>query len=332
MNNRQFAAILLLLMIPASFAFAQKPEAAQRVRIAYQAESKARLSGVLRTTTVLQTGEVDSEVVIYRKQGMTRYEYRAPELGGLVLIDKGNTLIRLNPATRTALVETVHQSPATVDLVLKNYQASLVGQERLLGRLVDVVTLKPRKGSGPSRKMWIDRLTGVVLRTEQYNSAGKLVSRSAYLSVDWNANPDDSLFAVPAGWKQVQSPLQPERHLDKAELSKQIGFTVRQPSYVPPGFVLDGFHLVYRPNMLASAHIRYVDGLNSISVFEQRFPPGARRGRGFQWGRRMGKRGNCEFFTSSEGNVLVKEAGGIRFTVVGDLPETELQKVIDSLR
>lgn len=332
MSNRQFVAILFLLVTLISSALAQKPDAAQRVRTAYEAESKVRLSGVLRTTTVLQTGEVESEVAIYRKQGMTRYEYRAPELGGLVLIDKGNTLIRLNPATRTAAVETVHQSPATVDLVLKNYQASLVGQERLLGRLVDVVTLSPRRGIGPSRKMWIDRLTGVVLRTEQYNSAGKLISRSAYLSVDWNADPDDSLFAVPAGWKQVQSPLQSERHLDKAELSRQMGFTVREPSYVPLGFVLDGFHLVYRPNMLPSAHIRYVDGLNSISVFEHRCPPGPGRGRGFQWGRRMGRRGNCEIFTSSEGNVLVKEAGGIRFIVVGDLPETELQKVIDSLR
>lgn len=329
MSCRGITALFLLLV---GMAYAQQPDPAQRVRTAYEVENKVRLSGVLRTTTVLQTGEVQSEVVIYRKQGMTRYEYRAPELGGLVLIDKGNTLIRLNPAARTATVETVHRSPATVDLVLKNYQASLMGQERLLGRLADVVTLKPRKGSGPSRKMWIDRLTGVVLRTEQYNSAGKLVSRSTYLSVDWNANPDDSLFSVPAGWKQTQSPLQSERHWDKAELSRRVGFTVREPSYVPPGFMLDGFHSVYRPNMLPSAHIRYVDGLNSISVFEHRCPPGAGRGRGFQWGQRMGRRGNCELFTSNEGNVLVKEAGGIRFIVVGDLPEAELQKVMDSLR
>lgn len=332
MNPRLFTAMLFLLVMLAGIAFAQRPDPAQRVRAAYQAESKSQLSGVMHTTTVLQTGEISSEVVVYRKGGMTRYEYRAPELGGLVLIDRGDTLIRLNPATRTATVETVHRSPATVDLVLKNYEASLTGQERLLGRLVDVVTLKPRRGSGPSRKMWIDRLTGVVLRTEQYNSTGKLVSRSAYLSVDWNANPDDSLFAVPAGWKQVPSALQSERHWDKAELSRKMGFTVQEPKYIPSGFVLDGFHLFYRSNMLPSAHIRYVDGLNSFSVFEHRCPPGGGRGRGFRWGRRMGRRGSCELFTSNEGNALVKEAGGIRFIVVGDLPEAELQKVIDRLR
>ncbi len=329
---RRLWATGILLVMAVGSVLAQQPDAAQRVRTAYQAESRLRLSGVMRTTTVLQTGEVSSEVAVYRKGGMTRYEYRAPELGGLVLIDRGETLIRLNPATRTATVESVHRSPATVDLVLKNYQPSLVAREQMLGRQVDVVTLKPRRGSGPWRKMWIDRQTGLVLRTEQYNSAGKLVSRSVYLSVDWNANPEDSLFTVPAGWKQVESPVQSERHREKAELSARLGFTVREPGYVPPGFVLDGFHLVYRPNTLPSAHIRYVDGLNSISVFEHRCPPGPGRGRGFQWGRRMGRRGNCEFFTSNEGNVLVKESSGIRFIVVGDLPEAELQKVIDSLR
>ena len=322
--------IAILFIAATAVAFAQKPDPAQRVRAAYQAEGKVTLSGVMRTTSTLPAGEVSSEVAVYRKAGMTRYEYRSPELRGLVLIDRGDTLLRLDAATRTATMETVHRSPVGVDLVLRNYQAVLAGQEQILGRQTDVVTLQPRHGSGPSRKLWIDRATGVVLRTEQYNSGGKMVSRSLYLSVDWKANPPDSLFTIPEGWKQVNAPLQAERHWEKGELSKRLGFTVREPGYLPQGFVLDGFHLVLRPNAQPSAHIRYVDGINSISLFEHRCPPG--RGRGFQWGRRMGRRGNCEFFTSSEGNVLVKEVGGIRFIVVGDLPEDELQKVINSLK
>jgi outer membrane lipoprotein-sorting protein len=329
MLNR-WMTIAILFAAAMGMAFAQKPDPAQRVRAAYQAESRVSLSGVMRTTSTVQATEISSEVVVYRKAGMTRYEYRSPELRGLVLIDKGDTLIRLDPATRTATVETVHRSPATVDLVLKNYRAELSGQERLLGRQTDVITLKPQQRSGPTRKLWIDRATGVVLRTEQYNSSGKLVSRSFYSSVDWKASPPDSLFTVPEGWRQVVAPVQTERHWEKEDLSRRLGFTIREPGYVPPGFVLDGFHLVVRPNAQPSAHIRYVDGLNSISIFEHGCPPG--RGRGFQWGRRMGRRGNCEFFTSNEGNVLVKEVGGIRFIVVGDLPENELQKVIDTLR
>jgi outer membrane lipoprotein-sorting protein len=329
MLNR-WMTIAILFAAAMGMAFAQKPDPAQRVRAAYQAESRVSLSGVMRTTSTVQATEISSEVVVYRKAGMTRYEYRSPELRGLVLIDKGDTLIRLDPATRTATVETVHRSPATVDLVLKNYRAELSGQERLLGRQTDVITLKPQQRSGPTRKLWIDRATGVVLRTEQYNSSGKLVSRSFYSSVDWKASPPDSLFTVPEGWRQVVAPVQTERHWEKEDLSRRLGFTIREPGYVPPGFVLDGFHLVVRPNAQPSAHIRYVDGLNSISIFEHRCPPG--RGRGFQWGRRMGRRGNCEFFTSNEGNVLVKEVGGIRLIVVGDLPENELQKVIDTLR
>lgn len=329
MCSRWIAKALVLLAI-AGAASAQRIDPAQRVRAAYQAESRLQLSGVMRTTRYLQTGEVSSEVQVYRKGGMVRYEYRSADLRGSVLIDKGETLIRLDPTTRTATVETVHRSPATVDMLLKNYEAALTGQALLIRRQTDEITLKPRHGSGPSRKLWIDRRTGLVLRAEQYNSSGQLVSRSVYLSVDWNAVPDNSLFAVPADWKQLPSTLQTEQHWEKAALSRRLGFIVQEPSYLPPGFALDGFHLVYRPNMVPSAHIRYVDGLNSISVFAHRCSPG--RGRGFQWGRRMGRRGACEFFTSDEGNTLVKEMRGIRYIVVGDLPESELQKVIDSLR
>ncbi len=328
--RRGLWAVIALTLVLQGMLSAQKVDPAQRVRAAYEADRNIRLSGEMRTTSFLQGQEVNTEVTVYRKAGMTRYEYRSPALGGLVLIDKGETLIRLEPATRTAVVETVHRGPATVDLLLRNHRATLVGTEILLNRQVDVILLKAKQDAGPSRKLWIDRKTGVILRTEQYNSTGKLVSRSSFTSVSWNANPDDSLFAIPEGWRQTTSPRQSERHWDKAELSRQVGFSIREPTYVPPGFVLDGFHLVYRPNNLPTAHIRYVDGLNSISVFQHRCPPG--RGRGFQWGRRMGRRGNCEFFTSAEGNVAVKEAGGIRFIVVGDLPESELQKIIDSLR
>lgn len=322
--------VVVWLMLIAVLATAQKVDPAERVRTAYQAESRARLAGEMRTTSYLPTGELSTEVVVYRKAGMARYEYRSPLLRGLVLIDRGGTLIRLDPTTRTGTVETAHRGPATVDLLLKNYQATLAGVENLLGRQTDVILLKRRQAEGPSRKLWIDRKTGTILRIEQYNSSGKLVSRSFYTSVNWNADPDDSLFTVPAGWRRVVAAQQPERHRDKLQLSRELGFTVREPSYVPPGFVLDGFHLVYRPNRLPSVHIRYVDGLNSISIFEHQCSHG--KGWGFQWGRRVGRRGSCELFTSAEGNVLVKEMGNIRFIVVGDLPEAELQKVVDSLR
>lgn len=330
MVKRRIILVFLLWAFAVSSAFAQKPDPAQRVRAAYQAEGKLQYSGTLRTTTFSETGELSAEVVVYRKGGMARYEYRLPEGQSTVLIEKGDVLIRLYPSTRTALVETVHRSPITVDLLLKNYQAMLVGQEHLLARQVDVLLLKPRADSGPSRKLWVDRRTGLILRSEQYNSAGKLVSRSAYISVNWQDIPNNSLFDVPEDWKQVTSPVQSERHRDKAELSSRLGFTVREPSYVPSGFVLDGFHLVHHSNIQASAHIRYVDGLNSISIFQHRFPPG--RGRGFQWGRRMGSQNSIARFTSAGENMLVKEGRGIRIVVVGDLPTSELQKVMDSLR
>lgn len=320
----------LVLLVVASGAVAQRVAPEQRVRAAFQVESRIALSGVMRTTTYLQGNALTAEVTVYRREGNARYEYRSPQQ---VLIDRGDMLIRLDPNRRIATVETIHRTPVnSVDLLLKNYEAVLVRGETLLGRSCDVVKLQPKRGTGPSRLLWIDRATGVILRSEQYNSQGKLVSRSEFLSVDWKARPADSLFQIPAGWRVTAPAIQAEKHLDKEQVSRMVGIPVREPTYVPPGFVLDGYHVVQSPSAHLVAHLRYVDGLNSLSVFQHRCAPGRRRGFGFQWGRRLGRRDGCELFSSQEGNALVKEEGGIRLVVVGDLPQEELQKVMDSIR
>lgn len=325
--------VLMGLTTSAAQTGESRAQAADRLRAAQAAEERLTLRGALNTVSFFAEGSVSSEVVVSRKPGKSRWEYRSPALKGLVILEKGETVIRLDAATKTAHVSRPPREPNRLDLLLKNYRVSYEKEESIVGRRADVIAIHPKQAGGPSKKVWVDRATGLILRSEYYNSERKLSTLTFYTDVDWNPSLSDDLFEAPAGWRQVALDDEAQRHWDKDALSREVGFTVREPSYRPAGYVLDGFHLYHFRCGVAAAHLRYVDGLNSVSVFA-RFTqcPRGHRGRGFQWGRRRQGRGDCELFDNRQGKMLVKRSGNLTFVLVGDLPQEELQKIADSIR
>jgi len=325
--------VLLALTADLQRGVGQQVTPADRLRMAEVAEEKLTLRGTLNTVTFFAQGSISSEVVVCRKPGRSRWEYRSPALKGMVIIEKGDTVTRLDPSSKTAYVGHSYREPGHLELLLRNYRPMSEGEERVAGRLADIVAVRPRRPGSPSKKVWIDRATGLVLRSEYYNSEGKLSSLTFYTDIAWNPRLDDSLFAVPESWRQIAIQEDGEQHRDRQTLSREVGFPIREPSYHPPGYILDGFYLYRCRCGVASAHLRYVDGLNSFSVFE-RFTecPRGHRGRGFRWGQRQGRQRGCELFDNRRGKLLVKRRDGLMFILVGDLPEEELQKIADGIR
>ncbi len=305
---------------------------AERLRAAQSAEEQLTLRATLSTATFSRQGSVSSQVVVCRKPGYCRWEYQSPALKGMVMIEKGDAVIRLDPAGRTASVGCSHREPGTFDLLLKSYTVTAERTEPIIGRAADVLVVKHREPGRPSKKVWVDRSTGLILRSEYYDSDGKLATLSFYTDIEWNPRLDDGIFEIPDGWKKVVIEDDSGRHWEREGLSKAVAFDVREPAYLPVGFALDGFHLYRCRCGVASAHVRYVDGLNSVSVFE-RFTqcPGRGGGRGFGWGRGRGGRG-CELLASQPGRMLVRQLGNRTFILVGDLPEAELLKIADSIK
>jgi len=306
---------------------------AERLRAAQSAEERLTLRATLNTATFSRQASVSSQVVVCRKPGCCRWEYQAPALKGLVMIEKGDAVIRLDPAQKTASVGCARREAGAFDLLLKNYTVTAERADPIIGRAADVLVIKHREAGRPAKKVWVDRATNLILRTEYYDCDGRLATLTFYTDIEWNPPLADSLFEVPDGWKKVAVGDDPSKHWDRESLSKEVAFTVREPAYLPAGFALDGFHLYHCRCSVASAHLRYVDGLNSVSVFE-RFAqcPGRGRGRGFGWGKGRGGGRNCELLANQPGRMLVRQAGDLSFILIGDLPEAELSKIADSIK
>ncbi|MBI5817538.1 MAG: hypothetical protein HZA88_00975 [Verrucomicrobia bacterium] len=306
---------------------------AERLRAAQGAEERLTLRATLNTATFSRQSSVSSQVVVCRKPGCCRWEYQAPALKGLVMIEKGDAVIRLDPAQKTACVGCSCREAGAFDLLLKNYTVTAERTESIIGRAADVLVIKHREAGHPAKKVWVDQATSLILRSEYYSSDGELTTLTFYTDIDWKPKLVGSLFDVPDDWKKVAVGDDPGKHWDREKLSKEVGFNVREPAYLPAGFALDGFLLYHCRCGTASAHLRYVDGLNSVSVFERFVQcPGRGRGRGFGWGKGRGGGRNCELLANQPGRMLVKQVGDLSYILIGDLPETELSKIADSIK
>ena len=161
--------------------------------------------------------------------------------------------------------------------------ANVVGQDSVAGRKCDIVEVRPTRLPGaPTRRFWIDRETGLRLRTEEKSAAGKLLSGSYYTSLDLSPTfaPDD--FAPAESGKK---PAKNAGGLGKGRLelrrftsvdaAQKAGFSVAAPTYLPSGYTLRAVEATASGDFSA---LRYANGLNALSVTRLRggVPPRVR--------------------------------------------------------
>ncbi len=302
-------------------------------------------TGMLKTVAFLSEGTSDkadmSIVEIRQKDGKIRMDYKSGIFSGLSIIDDGIKIIRLDSKNRTVTISAIPFSNGDISLLLSNYEVIAKGTEKVANRTTQVLQIKPHNTQNPSRKLWIDQKTFMPLRSEHYNSDGMLIMLTFYTQIKYNAKTEDSDFSLPKDWRIVEIE-QSMQKLKKEQISKTVGFDMIEPKYVPAGYVLDGFYLFYpirnrKGNMssfredVKGLHIRYVDGLNTISIFEH-LPLRLGRGMGRMRGMRHGWQDNskCEFLDNRQGKVIRMTKGNLNITLVADIVEKELQKIASS--
>ena len=323
------AATLAALCLPAFGA-----DAPTILRQAYAAEKMLAYSAVLEVRTA---GGPPAELKVWSSRGRKRMEYLSEPARGRVMIDDGHAVYWLDKAGKVAVFTPAPDAPERVDLVFRNYNVASAGTDEVAGRKAIVVRVSPKHPPGPSRRLWIDQQTKLILRSESYASDGTLKAASKTTSINLRPQLSEDLFRVPKGWRVQRPPAEEQNRWTAAELSKRLGITVAEPGYVPPGFVLEGMYLVRMGGMgRQAAHVRYVDGLNSLSIFQRPAGPGPGRGRGGWggWRWRGGRGADTDQDVQSLGAVgrLVRVfRPGRMCVVVADLPEKELQKVASSL-
>ena len=204
--------------------------------------------------------------------------------------------------------------PNQLRLLVANFDLRVEGAAVLAGR--QAVVVDADHPGVESAKFWIDRSTGLLLRTEVYGANGRLWRASAFIHV----RIDNHAFMehLPP---VVQVP-------DEVAVSRRSIPGLRRAGYPCPINLGSGFTLTDIDRLRESApvvHMAYTDGLSVISVFEQRgaLAPSAVKG--------------YLPLTVDERRVYVRyglptsiiwASNGVVYTVLTDAPDSTLAHIV----
>jgi hypothetical protein len=215
-------------------------------------------------------------------------------------------------------------------------RADIVGQDTIAGRPADIVQVSaPNTPGGTTRRFWIDRETGLRLRTEEADSTGKVLSGSYYLSLDLNPQfaaddftppqPGPAGIAEPShgGGGGVAQVLNSKR-FPTVDAAAAAGFPAATPRYVPNGYSLRQVDVTKNGAQIA---LRYYTGLTALSVIRVRdgMPPRLRP---------LLQPDGTATIPGPLGRpgLFAPGPGGSMYLLIGELPESELRRIAASLR
>lgn len=244
--------------------------------------------------------------VIHRKPATTRIEYLSPpSVAGTIILRRGESRWRRRPGDSAWHPVATTPHAVNLDLLLGNYELR-VGASRLVAnrRCIEVL-ISPRRDDNPSKRLWVDQETGLVLGTELLNWRRESITSSFFRDIE--INPDLSRET-----DLLDLPIRPVA----PRVRPPLGFRVVYPRYLPPGYVFVNLETVSLGPHRA-VHLRYTDGLNTISLFEA--PAAAFAGRmasSAHWG-----------FTQ----LVQCRQGDLACVLLGDINPVQLRRMADSM-
>lgn len=188
-----------------------------------------------------------------------------------------------------------------------------VGVETIAGRPAHVVKVYTALGV-PVKKLWVDTEHAVELKTQRFDSHGRVKSSAYFTRIEFTPSFAPGLFEFepPAGAKVVEAQNAAE-YVTLEQAQQRAGFRAIIPTYLPPGYRLQHDQVAVisvggRPTIWLS----FSNGADTFSLFQREGSgnPGAvERGCSITW-----------------------EDGGYCFTLMGTLMTEEAQKVKASIQ
>lgn len=263
-------------------------------------------------------GVVSSSRVVHICNGRDRYE-RIEVLDGQVRRQyrHNGLVLTLWPQTRVAVVEQQElvadfpSLPTTSERALDSYELRSIGMDRIAGHEAEVLMLRPRDGHRYAQRLWAERESGLLLRTDVLGSRGEVLESSAFTDL------------VIGGKLATDSVLGPMKKLD--------GYRVVKPQSQRTQLEAEGWNLVRTvPGFRMVSCVKrpldavadgsaaeqvlqtvFSDGLTHVSVFIERYD--AQRHRPMRT-------------VLGATNTSMNRLGDWWITVVGDVPMATVQQ------
>ena len=194
-----------------------------------------------------------------------------------------------------------------------------------------MVTFHPKSHDRPSWKVWIENEHGLVVRTEIYDVAGNLALLSAFSELAFRPKLPEQAFTmtVPKG-TTVTISLE-ETFQSAVEAQPSVSFTILEPAYLPTGFVLSSV-IVSNVKKREKVQLTYIDGMSSISVFEEQRRAAAPEALKASKEVAINNTVKGTFYDHGLLKILNwQQDTDVSITMVGEVADTELLKMASSI-
>jgi len=234
-----------------------------------------------KITTYWRTGRTTAVTVFHRPLDDRRIYYLSPKSQrGILIVGDGHEEWQYDPHTK----ELSHRllSPGALEeddflsytLLRANYYLTVDPKPRIYAeRKVCLVTVKRPQGHTLARKFWIDTGSGLILKREIYGDDGELAVTRAFTDITYHPKPSNEVFSLSSlsklpGVHTTETTAAAERPIPLNSLTAQLA----GKAYAPPS--LAGYRLLGASSATIGGkpllHLRYSDGLNLVSLFEQK--------------------------------------------------------------
>ncbi|MDE0317909.1 MAG: hypothetical protein OXM61_23765 [Candidatus Poribacteria bacterium] len=216
-----------------------------------------------------------------------------------------------------------------IKLIAKNYELERRHWgEKIAGHETDLLIIKPKNAGRPTKHIYFARKNGVILRVEDLDAAGVLRRMFVYTRISFDPE------IVKKKWEGFKADIKPEPSRPRPTISlanaeKILKRKLIQPTYLPPGFQLQG---MYNRHFGGNhVQLKYTDGMLEFNLFETTDKITRREGRNrgeteIQIGGssvRKNQRGPTQTYGWSSGDI--------HFFILCEIPAKEIETVVESI-
>ncbi len=310
------------------------PAAAEVIKAVVAAPTLVDYEGT-KVITAARGVRVETVTVLeaHKRPATLRLEFLSPEsVSGRLIVDDGTTAWQYEPSLHTVIqgpsfASTVSDVRRFAD-VLVQYHAEVIGSEEVIGRETVVLALAP-SAAGLSRRFWVDRATGVILRAEERTPREGVVFSAFFTRISYSLNLPAALFTfrLPAGARSFSFYLAGDPIASPQGLQARAGFTLLVPPTLPMGYRFR-HGTVARFGPVSAATATYSDGVSRLTLFQT---PTSRMALPQAGESIRLHRGSGRFLDLGYFRILMWESHGLRLAAVGTLPAMSLAIIAEAV-
>ena len=221
-------------------------------------------------------------------------------------------------------------STKEVELIAQNYKIERrTWGEQIAGHQADLLIIRPKFPNRPTKHIYFARKNSVILRVEDFDSAGVRRNMFVYTRIGFDTQSVDAKF------NSIQKEISrsPGRHLPEitiADAQKTLTRKLIRPQYLPSGFQLQSLH----KHQFRGSHpiqLKYTDGMLDFSLFETIDKQNNRNGRNRGGEEIMIGGTSVRKYRRGPTHAFNWSSSGIHFFLSSPLPASEMVKIVESI-